>query len=210
LVLGDVMSKCLKWGNKTVKECVSWADNGANQCTDWRDDGYNSCTSWADQGSNQCSGWSKWFSWLCIVFYWVAKWVCVASVWITSLVCIAVVWIAALVCVASIFVVTLVCWIFADVLWPVVSTLTFGLIAPFAAGIDAVCESCNSYDWVLNFFLPQRIEFVSQEDNPSSPGGYIYTFICLCRYKKDKTVTVYAANDEEARIAAKKACTGEC
>lgn len=204
------MSICIKWGNMTVKKCVAWADQGSNQCSAWADQGTNVCTSWADHGSNQCSSWSNWFSWLCLAFFWVAKWVCVASMWVADLVCTAVVWVAALVCIATTVIVTVVCWLWLDVALPLLAGTAFALAAPFGAAIDALCRTCNSYEWLKRHLLRRRIDFISREDDPANPGKFIYKFSCRCRGKLGADIQVVAADDYEAAKLAKDACADVC
>ncbi|WP_299423244.1 hypothetical protein [Sphingomonas bacterium] len=50
-----------------------------------------------------------------------------------------------------------------------------GLLAPFGAAVDSVCETCHAFDWVKHhFWLPGRIEYVSMQEVPGSPGIFQY------------------------------------
>lgn len=205
------MSKCVKWGSSTISQCTKWADQGSNQCVQWADQGSNQCTQWADQGSNSCSSWSPWFSWLCLAFYWVSNWVCVVTVWVAAMVCVTTLWVAAIVCIATIILTIPVCLLWEYVLIPFIRVTLFGLLAPFAAAIDAVCQSCYTFDWVKEtFWFSGKIEFKSISDAPGQPGQFIYTFVCHCSKGKDVEVSVVASNDSEAADLAKEACAKAC
>lgn len=202
------MSVCVQWGSTIINRCVQWADQGSNDCTQWADQGSNQCANWADQGSNQCSGWWKWF---CLAWYWIANWVCQTWYWVANVVCIVVTWIAKIVCILTVIVTVPICLIFEYGVIPLVKGALFGLLAPFAAAIDAVCEKCNAYDWVKALFWSAgKIEFVKAEVSATEPGQFDYTFVCHCSKKKDVEVLVTAANEDEAAIKAKEACADAC
>jgi hypothetical protein len=202
------MSKCLKWGNQVLHTCIQWADQGSDQCTKWADEGSDACTQWADHGSNQCKNWWKW---LCKAFYWVSKWVCIVTLWISKWVCKATVWVACLVCIVATAVVVAVCWLFEVVVLSFVKTIIFLVLAPFAAAIDAVCQSCTAYDWVkLHFGLHGSIDYISREEIPGSPDQFLYVFLCHCLLKENQQVSVEAGDDEEAAKKAREACSNAC
>jgi hypothetical protein len=225
------MSKCIRWGQQTIQTCQQWADQGANVCTQWADQGSNECSQWAGanqctqwgtQSSSQCSSWSSWWSWLCLAVVtivtsvcvasvWVANAVCQATIWVANLVCQVAMWIAKWVCVAVVISTIPICLVFEMVIWPFIKSLIFGILAPFAAAIDAVCQSCDTQVWVKDHFgLKGQPELISKVDSVSSPGDTDYVFICHCNPWHEEEITFTASTEEEALVMVKEKCADAC
>lgn len=91
-----------------------------------------------------------------------------------------------------------------------VSTLIGLFLWPFGAAINAVCQSCNASQWVVNVFFYARITLTNKVASSTNPGYFDYTFTCNCNPFKRPTITIQAMNDNEAAELAKLECAKVC
>jgi hypothetical protein len=109
-------------------------------------------------------------------------------------------------------------WVVTNVLTPIikvvcifVTTIIGGVLLPFAAAIDSVCQKCNAYDWVMDWFIGcSKIEGQTETPSTTTAGAYDFTFKCNCTCLVHKIVKVTAKTEEEAFNLAKIECEKAC
>lgn len=108
-------------------------------------------------------------------------------------------------------------WITVNIIVPITQTTCVvitgvigGILLPFGAAIDAVCQKCNVFNWINKWWItPTKITFVKMEKSSSVPGANDYTFKCKCK-QGNKEVVVIAVSDIEAQKKAVEACKEAC
>jgi len=109
-------------------------------------------------------------------------------------------------------------WVVDHILVPVIKVIcmfiTFvigGVLLPFGAAIDALCQKCHAYDWIKDWFIGcAKIEGLTEKPSATNPDEYDFTFRCNCTCFSNKTISISAKTEEEAFELAKIECEKAC
>lgn len=109
-------------------------------------------------------------------------------------------------------------WVVSNILVPVISVVCVvitsvigGVLLPFGAAIDAVCQKCSAYTWIKDWFIGcSKIEGLTESPSKTMPNMFDFTFKCNCNCAAFKIIEITAKTEEEAFELAKIECEKIC